>query len=54
MFVNDDVQLERTSICNECSSNVLKICTECGCIIPAKVTLAFAKCPLDKWQPIIK
>lgn len=27
-----------------------KMCRKCGCLIPAKVKFAAAKCPLHKWE----
>lgn len=41
----------RLEICVECPEliKVTKQCKQCGCIMPAKVKLLEAQCPLDKW-----
>jgi len=41
---------QRMDICNSCDRlSILKFCKECGCIMPVKTYLSFAKCPLSKW-----
>lgn len=44
-------QNERYEICKSCDrfNNILKICKECGCFMPAKIKIELARCPLDKW-----
>lgn len=41
----------RLEICQSCDKYLdsVKQCKECGCIMPLKVRLANAKCPLAKW-----
>ena len=45
---------EKLKICEECEfyKASLKQCKICGCFMPAKVLLPFAKCPADppKWE----
>lgn len=45
------VQQERLLVCQECPFYRKKIgqCKKCGCIMPQKVKLADAFCPIDKW-----
>lgn len=54
IFTKDDMHLIRKGICMSCDrlNKTLKVCTSCGCFIPAKVHLAMATCPLDKWPKI--
>lgn len=42
---------ERYNVCKNCPFfyNVLKTCKKCGCFMPAKTKLNFAKCPMRKW-----
>jgi hypothetical protein len=41
----------RYDICLSCDKliKLTKQCRECGCIMPAKVKLEKATCPLNKW-----
>lgn len=49
-IANKTLQDERYNICKQCPSlTVLKTCNECGCIMPLKVKIANASCPLNKW-----
>ena len=49
-FATANVQTERYEICKQCPSfTALKTCRECGCIMPLKIKLAGASCPLTKW-----
>jgi len=52
MFVKLITAKDRYSICKSCESfqPLLKICSQCGCFMPAKVTLAAAYCPSKKWE----
>ncbi len=47
----DDLAKNRLTICEECDrlTKVTKQCKECGCIMPLKVKLKKATCPLSKW-----
>lgn len=42
---------ERLNICLSCDKliKLTKQCRECGCIMPAKVKLENATCPIGKW-----
>ncbi len=46
-----NIQQERLSICQTCPFYRKKIgqCKKCGCIMPQKVKLADAACPVGKW-----
>jgi len=46
-----DLAASRLSICESCDRYLAstKQCLECGCIMPLKVRLERAKCPLVKW-----
>lgn len=49
-LANNEVQTTRYDICEACTSlTSLKTCKECGCIMPLKVKMASASCPIDKW-----
>ena len=51
MFFENEITLERISICKKCPS-LLKptwTCKECGCFMKIKARLEHSKCPLDKW-----
>ena len=40
----------RLDICNNCEFlNALHQCQKCGCVMPVKVTLKHASCPIGKW-----
>ncbi len=47
----DNVAAERLAICKACPRYRKRAgqCKECGCIMPQKVKLAGASCPLGKW-----
>lgn len=41
----------RYSICESCPYfTKLKTCQVCGCFLPSKTKLIYAKCPLGKWD----
>lgn len=42
---------ERLAICNGCEvqNKPLKICTACGCFLPAKTKLLNSACPMELW-----
>ena len=45
-----EVQEARYDICKSCTSfTLLKTCRECGCIMPLKIKMTSASCPLNKW-----
>lgn len=51
MFVKFEVAKARYAICSTCEhfATTLKMCRQCGCIMPMKVPLAAAVCPQGKW-----
>lgn len=55
LAVGDEQYLERVNTCGTCEHyyEPLRACKRCGCIIPAKARLRFAKCPERKWQIIL-
>jgi len=46
-----DAAIKRLQICQKCPKLKPKLnrCEECGCLMPAKVFLKRASCPLKKW-----
>lgn len=48
---SEQKQESRMDICRSCPEliNLTKQCKQCGCVMPAKVKLEEAKCPLGKW-----
>lgn len=49
-FASSTLQTQRYDICKECPMfTLLKTCRECGYIMPLKVKMAGASCPLNKW-----
>ena len=49
-FADNEAQQTRYDICKSCSSfTSLKTCLECGCIMPLKIKITNANCPLGKW-----
>lgn len=49
--ISEQTAEHRLNICLSCDRliNLTKQCRECGCIMPAKVKLEKAVCPLGKW-----
>jgi rRNA maturation protein Nop10 len=52
--VDESIAKERLSICETCPSftTLTHRCKECGCVMPLKVKLPHAFCPLNKWQAV--
>jgi hypothetical protein len=49
-FASEETVTQRSEICSNCPSySVLKICAECRCIMPLKVKIKSAVCPIGKW-----
>lgn len=48
-YVPQEVRKNRIDICKSCDKNKMNLCTECGCMIPLKTTLAKSTCPIGKW-----
>lgn len=55
IFIKDsatkEVSEQRYSVCKECDQlmAVTKQCKKCWCVMPVKVTVSTATCPLNKW-----
>jgi hypothetical protein len=55
------VSLDRLSICNDCPKHSKNHktnrpddhCTECGCMLAAKVACLSCMCPLRYWVPVV-
>lgn len=46
---------KRMNICKECPElTKVRTCKKCGCFMPAKIRLASATCPLNKWNIIAR
>lgn len=52
IFASSEDALARKKICEDCSSRAVLLCTECGCLVSAKVRLNYASCPLNKWGTV--
>ena len=49
-IASKETQEQRYEICKECDQfTSLKTCNQCGCIMPLKVKLFSAVCPIGKW-----
>lgn len=50
-FADQQTVEKRIAECNNCEFYRVKLrqCRKCGCIMPAKVRLKGAKCPVGKW-----
>ena len=49
-FASKELQEQRYETCKGCDAfTALKTCRECGCIMPLKIKIADAACPLEKW-----
>jgi hypothetical protein len=45
-----ELQKARLATCKTCPEfSMVHTCNKCGCLMPIKVMLTGAKCPLDKW-----
>lgn len=51
LLADPKVRTARRKVCDACEfkNTVVPVCNECKCIIPAKVMLANAECPHNKW-----
>lgn len=51
IFLKKEVAQARYNICKTCDvfNTAIKLCKECGCVMPIKVKFAAADCPLGKW-----
>ena len=48
-YVDEELKMERLSICESCDFYKMKICQKCGCFMPLKTKLKHANCPIYKW-----
>ena len=49
-FASEETITQRYETCKSCPSySMLKICAECKCIMPLKVKIKSAVCPIGKW-----
>ena len=47
---DNDIIINRVNYCSNCPYITPKFrCTQCGCFMKIKTTLAHAKCPIGKW-----
>jgi hypothetical protein len=49
IFVSKEDALARKAICETCPAKSGFLCSDCGCIIAAKVRVNTSKCPQNKW-----
>ena len=54
ILTNKEIRAERRAICDKCESRMAIMCKKWGCVIRAKTSVAFEKCPIDKWLPTEK
>lgn len=52
MFASKQDAMARKAVCETCPSKSLLICTECNCLVAAKIRLNYASCPLNKWGQV--
>lgn len=52
MFAKKEDAQNRIAICNGCEKKSSLLCTECNCLVTAKVRLNYASCPLGKWDQV--
>lgn len=48
----EEMKAKRMEICKSCEFfiSLTQQCKKCGCIMPAKTSLAEAFCPIHKWE----
>lgn len=49
VFVEDNIRIQRESICNSCEKNKNNTCMECACPLSTITNMKFKECPLRKW-----
>jgi hypothetical protein len=44
----------RLEICKSCEyfHQILRMCSQCGCFMPAKILIKSSSCPIKKWSPV--
>jgi hypothetical protein len=53
LFSTVQIASERMDICKKCEKlSAIKTCKVCKCIMPIKVRLRHAECPIGKWKAI--
>ncbi len=52
MFTSMQTRLERAGHCQRCEfyRRSTKQCSQCGCLVNLKVTIANESCPVGKWK----
>lgn len=50
LLADDNKELERKRICDECFNNDKNTCLICGCNIQLKTMIANEICPIGKWS----
>jgi hypothetical protein len=50
--VTPEVFSDRLDICSLCPSRVDMTCSECGCYLSKKASMAISECPLLKWKSV--
>jgi len=52
MFTSMQIRLERAGHCQKCEyyRRATKQCTQCGCLVNLKVTIANSSCPVGTWK----
>lgn len=48
-LVDDDVRVNRWSICQSCPNLKNDRCVQCGCFMKVKVAFNTSTCPINKW-----
>jgi len=49
-IAGESLQKSRYNICQSCSNlSRINVCKKCGCIMPLKVKISNAECPIGKW-----
>lgn len=58
MFASKELQQARLILCATCPKKnkfvTTDICSECGCVLTAKVALAKSECPMQRWNSLPK
>jgi hypothetical protein len=53
-LATEEVASQRMDTCNKCEFYVGSRCSQCGCQMRVKTTLATSSCPIGKWGPAIE
>jgi len=52
IFVSEQEQWNRWSICKSCEFLENTKCSKCGCFMEVKTQLAAVECPIGKWKKV--